>query len=193
MEGSSDVVAERDSSVLKTIQESLLVLQKEVNKLKRRSCSRSRERSRQSEASGISSGSGADSDSDSGRSAQRSWKRPRKIYRSRSRHPRSRQPRSRRSPRLSWSKRSPRRRSPQPSGSRRSPDASSPLRRSSKGKSPLRSTNWEIWMDYPKLETMDYTKVVEFLDSDDEDTGFVEVSEQTRTLLETKRNTECAK
>ena len=73
MEGSSDIVAERDSSILKTIQESLLVLQQEVSELKRRrSRSRSRERSRQSEASGTSSGSGADSDSDSGRSAQRS-------------------------------------------------------------------------------------------------------------------------
>ena len=41
-------------------------------------------------------------------------------------------------------------------------------------------------MDHPELDTMDYTKVVEFVDSDDEDTGFVEVSEQTRTLLETK-------
>ena len=43
MEGSSDVVAERDSSVLKTIQESLLVLEQEVSELKRR---RSRSRSR---------------------------------------------------------------------------------------------------------------------------------------------------
>ena len=41
-------------------------------------------------------------------------------------------------------------------------------------------------MDHPELETMDYTKEVEFVDSDDEETGFVEVSEQTRTLLETK-------
>ena len=158
----------RDSSVLKNIQESLQALQQEVSELKRRrSRSMSRERSRQSEASGTGS-SGADSDSDSGRSAQRSWKRPRKTYRSRSR------------------RRSPRGRSPRPSGSRRSPDVSSTPRRSSKGKSPLRSTNWGIWMDHPELETMDYTKEVEFVDSVDEETGFVEVSEKTRTLLETK-------
>ena len=64
---------------------------------------------------------------------------------------------------------------------------------SPKRKSPLRSTNWGIRMDHPELETMDYTKEVEFFDSDDEDgTGFVEVSEQIRALLETKC-TQCAK